>query len=93
MALEQQAVNWVGRLIDRSQRILDLRDEMKREVALYNTQGFGASLTDQELAAVESLAGYTQSDIWNAVTAHQEMLDALGDDVSGQAVNLIKMRR
>lgn len=90
--MDSQQENFVVRLINNSQKMLDLRDEMQRDIALYNGLDFGSVLTDGALAAVERLAYLQQSDIWNAITAQSAVLTALGDDVSGQAVNLIKMQ-
>lgn len=92
--LTQQEMNFVSRQVERAQRLLDLRDDFKRDVALYNALGFGETITDAKLVGtlingVPVFAYLTQSSIWNVVTAQTA---ALGDDVGGQAVNLIKMQ-
>lgn len=96
MALTTQQANWLSRQQEEAQRLLDMRDRLERDIAMYNAEGFGADITDADIVAsaeiYPALAHLTQSDMWNVVTAFTAVLDALGDDVSGQAVNLIKMR-
>jgi hypothetical protein len=92
MALTAQEQNFVSRLQMEAMQLLDTRDRLRREVALYNAEGFGAAITDEELAALQALAHLTQAEVQNCLTAFSTVVAALGDDVSGQAVNLIRMR-
>ncbi len=92
MALTAQESNFIGRLQQKAAALLDLRDDLQREIALYNAEGFGESITDADLQTVGDYGHLTQSKMWNCVTAFDAVLDALGDDVSGQAINLVKMR-
>lgn len=97
MALTNQESNFVSRLEQIATEILDMRDRVRREMALYNAAGFGTSITDEDLTTpVDGVAPFphlTQSKMWNCITAFDAFIDALGDDVSGQAVNLINMTR
>jgi hypothetical protein len=92
MAFTDQESNFVSRSQNLASQILDLRDELQREVALYNAEGFGESITDADLAANATFSHLTQSKLWNCITAFNSVLTALGDDANGQAINLIKMR-
>jgi hypothetical protein len=92
MALTPQEQNFVSRLQIEAMQLLETRDRLRLEVALYNAEGFGAAITDESLAALPALAHLTQVEVQNCLTAFGAVLTALGDDVSGQAVNLIRMR-
>lgn len=92
MALTQQQSNFISRIQQLAAETLEIRHQMQEEIALYNAEGFGADITDVELAAIPAFAHLTQSKMWNCITAFETSLTALGDDVSGQAVNLIKMK-
>jgi hypothetical protein len=90
--LTDQQQRFMTRMRELAVQQLDLLDQIDREVALYNAEGFGAAITDVALAATDGFEHYTQSDLWNVVTAFDAVQDALGDNVSGQQVNLIKFR-
>lgn len=91
MALTAQQQNFMSRLQQMAQETRTLRNQIKEEIALYNAKGFGVDITDAELENIPSFEHLTQSDLWNCITALQGVIDALGDEVSGQLVNLIKM--
>lgn len=92
MALTTQESNFISRLQSLSAEILDVRHRIQEEVALYNAEGFGVAITDADLQEVTAFQHITQSKMWNTITALTAVTTALGDDVSGQAVNLIKMK-
>lgn len=92
MALTAQESNFISRIQAKAEQILDLRDDLEREIALYNAMGFGSSITDQELSEIQGFAHITQSNMWNCITAFESVLTALGDDMTGQAISLIKLR-
>jgi len=92
MALTAQESNFIGRLQQKAAALLDLRDDLQREIALYNAEGFGDSITDADLQTVGDYEHITQAKMLNCVTAVNVVLLSMGDDVSGQAVNLVKMR-
>ncbi len=92
MSLTAQESNFIGRLQQKAAALLDLRDDLQREIALYNAEGFGQSITDADLQTVGDYGHITQAKMLGCITAFSDVLTALGDDVSGQAVNLVKMR-
>ena len=92
MALTNQESNFISRITTIAAQTLELREQMKEEIALYNAEGFGESISDADLQSVAAFQHLTQSKMWNVITAFNAVLTALGDDVSGQAVNLIKMK-
>lgn len=92
MAFTAQESNFMSRIQAKAEQLLDLRDELQREIALYEAEDFGGSITDADLAGITAFAHLTQSKLWNCVGAFNAVLTALGDDETGQAVNLIKMR-
>lgn len=91
-ALTNQEQRFITRAREDAMTLLNMRDELTRLVALYNAKGFGASILDADFAETPNFDQYTQSDVWNVVTAFNSVLDALGDNVSGEAVNLIKFQ-
>jgi len=97
MALTTQESNFVSRIQSKAEILLDLRDDLQREVALYNAEGFGASITTEDLTAAVGdrpapFSNLTAGKIADCITAFSGVLTALGNDASGQSVNLIKMR-
>ena len=92
MSLTAQESNFIGRLQQKAAALLDLRDDLQREIALYNAEGFGQSITDVDLQMVGDYGHITQAKMLGCVTAINVVLLSMGDDVSGQAVNLVKMR-
>lgn len=92
MALSNQESNFISRMQQLAEETLDLRHRIQEEYALYNAEGFGESITDVDLQEVSAFKHITQSKMWNAITALTTVTTALGDDVSGQAVNLIKLK-
>lgn len=92
MALTAQESNFITRLQALSTEVLDIRHRIEEEYALYNAEGFGVAITDADLQEVAAFQHITQSKMWNTITALTAVTTALGDDVSGQAVNLIKMK-
>lgn len=92
MPLTTQESNFISRLQALSLEVLDIRHRIQQEYALYNAEGFGVAITDADLQEVDAFKHLTQSKMWNTITALNAVTTALGDDVSGQAVNLIKMK-
>lgn len=87
-----QEQNFVTDTMNLSQIILNDRTALENLIARYNNNQFGSSLSDAKLAGLTSTAHLTLAKIQNAVTAFNALLTALGDDVSGEATNLIKMK-
>lgn len=92
MALTAQESNFITRLQTLSDDTLDLRHRMQEEIARYNGNEFGTSITDADLQEKTDFQHLTQAKMQSAITALNVVLTALGDDVSGQAINLIKMQ-
>ena len=92
MALTQQESNFVSRLQQLAEETLALRHKIQEEIALYNAEGFGTAITDPDLQEVSAFKHLTQTKLVATVTALSAVITALGDDSSGQSVNLIKIK-
>ena len=92
MALTQQESNFISRLQQLAEETLALRHKIQEEIALYNAEVFGTTITDSDLQEVPSFKHITQAEMVNTITALSAIITALGDDSSGQAINLIKLK-
>lgn len=89
--MEQQDQNFVRELMDIAESVLGDRTVIENLYARWNLNGHSA-ITTEQLGGIPEFAHLSQSDLANCVTALNTILTALGDNVSGQATNLIKMR-
>lgn len=91
MALTVQQQNFASDLMTlaASERAVQL--QAKDIVARYNNNGF-STIATVDLAAYAPTAHLTQLKVQNCVGAINAIATALGDDVTGQAVNLIEMK-
>ena len=92
MALTQQESNFVSRLQQLAEETLALRHKIQEEIALYNAEAFGTTITDPDLQEVAAFKHITQAEMVSTITALSAIITALGDDTSGQAINLIKLK-
>lgn len=98
-ALEDEAVklpaqqqNFISELMAWSQQQLKVREIGRDLVARWNLNGTLGKLSDEQLRAYVSFDHLTVQKVIDAVTALQSVDAALGDDSSGQATNLIKLK-
>lgn len=92
MALTQQEQNFVSRVQQIADTLLEAQHEVQRLIAEWNQNDFFNQITDEDLGEIASFTHLTASELSNAVTAISAFNTALGDYSSGQAVNLIKLR-
>ena len=92
MSLTQQESNFVSRIQQLADKALTLRHEIQEEIALYNAEAFGTTITDSDLQEVSAFKHITQAEMVNTITALSAIITSLGDDSSGQAINLIKLK-
>lgn len=92
MALSSQNHNFIQECVDQAANVLSLRDELEDVVARWNLNGVSSALTDEDIAADASFSHLTKAEVTSCITAFQAVLTALGDNTSGQATNLIKMK-
>lgn len=92
MSLSNQNHNFIQECVDQSASILSLRDQLEDIVARWSLNLVSAELTDEDILADPAFAHLTKAEITSCITAFQAVLTALGDNTSGQATNLIKMK-
>lgn len=92
MALSSQNSNLIQECIDTSESILGLRDDLLEIVARWNLNGISTSLTDEDIAGNLAYSHLTKAEVTACITAFQAVITALGDNTSGQASNLIRMK-
>lgn len=90
MALSAQNSNLISELMNWSEIELAQRDKANNLLARWNQNGTFDALTDEDVAAV--FPHLTKSEVSNGINALSAVLTALGDNTSGQATNLIKLK-
>ena len=92
MALSNQFQNEIVRIITLAEVTLSIRQDMQLLVARWNQNDMFNQLNDPDIQAITGFGHLTTSEIANAIGAFTGILESLGDNTSGQAVNLIKMK-
>lgn len=92
MAMTAQIQNIVSEIMSMSDEALDLQNREQLLRARWDQNDVFNELTDQDLLDIPSFAHLTVSEVANAMGALDDISTALGDYVSGEAVNLIKMK-
>lgn len=90
MPLTPQKSNFISELMNWSALELQQRAVAQDLIARWNLNAIGSGLDDVTVQAV--FPHLTAQEITDAVVAAQAVLTAMGDNVSGQATNLIKMK-
>lgn len=92
MSLSTQNHNFISECANTAGSVLTLRDTLEDIVARWNLNSVSSSLNDADIAASTQFSHLTKDEVVACITAFQAILTALGDNTSGQATNLIKMR-
>lgn len=90
MALTSQRNNFIQNLIDLSDQLLKDEQQIDLLVAEWNLNGYGSMINSDIQVNYPAL---TNTLITNAITAIEAVQTALGDKVSGQQTNLIKIQQ
>lgn len=90
MALTTQQTNFILEMQTEAAVQLASRDRQRNLVARYTQNDFANTMLDADVIAGTN--GLTKQEIVDGITAFNAVLTALGDDVSGQATNLIKLK-
>lgn len=90
MTFTTQQANFVSELQTAAKDTLNLRDRLEDLAARWTQNDFFNEMVDAEVAAGTN--GVTKGEIIEAINAVNAVLAALGDNTSGQAVNLIKLK-
>lgn len=93
--LPAQQSNFISELMVWADDQLRVRVKGRELVARWNlngTLGTLGKLSNEQLQAISAFEHLDVEKVTNAVTALQAVNEALGDDVSGQATNLLKLK-
>lgn len=90
--MTDQEQNFVSRQMDLAADLIGILNRIKLAQAEWNNNDFFNQITDQDLASISGFAHLTAAKLSNSITAITAVETALGDDVTGQLVNLIKLR-
>lgn len=90
--LPAQQSNFISELMAWADDQLRVRVKGRELVARWNLNGTLGKLSNEQLQAISSFEHLDVEKVTNAVTALQAVNEALGDDVSGQATNLLKLK-
>lgn len=91
MALTKQKENFVQDVINMSNELLSTQKAIQLLDARWNQNTF-SGITLEELQEKAEFSHLTPDKLAGAITALNAVDTALGDDSSGQATNLIKMK-
>lgn len=92
MALSVQNQNFISECMQNVSLALGLRDTLIDMVARWNLNDISNELTDGDIEVIAKFSHLKKNDVISCITAFQAILTALGDNSSGQSVNLIKMK-
>jgi hypothetical protein len=90
MTFTTQQANFTAELQQVAAETLILRDKLENLSARWVQNDFFNEMDEVEVAA--GVPGITKGEIIEAINAINAVLTALGDNSTGQAVNLIKMK-
>lgn len=90
MTFTTQQQNFVTELQQAAHEQLALRDWLENLSARWTQNDFFNEMDEAEVAAGTN--GVTKGEIIEAINAINAVLTALGDNTTGQAVNLIKLK-
>jgi len=91
MALTTQQQNFCIDLMNYGAQLLaEIQQGESLKARWFNNTFSG--IADGDLAAFPATAHLTQAKLAGAITAIQALLTAFGDDVSGQQINIIKLK-
>lgn len=92
MALTTQEQQFVNDLVYWAGVELQQRTAAEQLAARWNLNDFFNGIQDADLQAVPSLGYLTNSKLANGINVVNAIVTLLGDNVSGQAVNLIELK-
>lgn len=90
MALSTQNSNFVSELMAWADTELQQRDKARNLLARWNNNDVFNALTDADVTA--AFSHLVKGEVVEGINAVTAIVTALGDDTSGQAVNLIKLK-
>lgn len=90
MALTTQQTNFITELQQAAAEQLALRNWLANLSARWTQNDFFNEMVEADVAAGTN--GVTKGEVIEGINAINAVLSALGDDVNGQAVNLIKLK-
>jgi hypothetical protein len=90
VALSSQTANFISELTQLAEELLDKQRQIDILISRWNQNDVFNRIEDADIAAV--FPHLTRAEVANAVTAITGVTTALGDLISGQAVNLVKMK-
>lgn len=92
MAMTQQEQNHVARAIDLAAQMVHIKQELDVLRAEWDQNDFFNLITDDDLSGIPAYAHLTQSELAAGLGALTGVRDYLGDYISGQITNLVKLR-
>jgi hypothetical protein len=90
MALSDQNQNLIQEMMNWAEIELAQRDKARNLLARWNQNDVFNTLTDNDVT--DKFPHLDKSEVAEGINAITAVTTALGDDVSGQAVNLIKLK-
>lgn len=89
MALTNQDSNWIADEITLARETLALRDKWRNVVARWNNNDLFNQLLTEDIE--EAFPGIDKAEVTAGINAFNAVINALGDDTTGQASNLYKL--
>lgn len=92
MTLSPQLQNLISEIMVEGAAELQARHRKQELIARWNLNTISTKLPDEDIASISSFSHLDREKIIDAIAAFEATLNALGDDESGQATNLIKLK-
>ena len=92
MALSVQNQNFIAEIMQEAESLLSTKSSLERFIARWNLNDMFNTLSDADIAEVGAFSHLTKSEVSNCISAFEAILTALGDNVTGQSTNLVKMK-
>lgn len=93
--MNPQEMTFVTELMQAGEDILNLRTRLQLLRARYTLNGHDnatTGITDGKLSEIPAFSHISRTELEGGITAIDAVLNALGDNVSGQATNLIRLK-
>lgn len=90
--LTPQQQNFLSELLQTAEAELALRNKKRELIARWNLNEFAVIFKSDAIKSNQTFEHLDIDKVVSGITAFEAVLAALGDDVSGQATNLIKLR-
>jgi len=92
MAMTDQQQNFISEVMTTADEIIKMNNKLDQLIARWNLNDSTTNINNADFNAIAALAHLNKTKFSAAITAFQAIQTALGDKVTGQITNLIKLK-